>query len=121
MFFYKSLYLGSSIRDPEAVKENLRTGRGQFTIYVIALSPVKPEPGSNQLEILHSANLKQPYYRKYPPYIVGIASGRIEAIELVRDMVQEAYEHTGSADVRAYLFPHGVRTKRIEKSEQGIN
>ena len=114
MFFYKNLYTGSSITDPEAVKQKLRTGRGQFTIYVIALSPVMPETGSNQLEILHCAFLKQPYYRKYPPYIVGIASGRIEAIELVRDMVQEAYDHTGSADVRAYLFPHGIRTERIE-------
>ena len=23
--------------------------------------------------------------------------------------MQEAYEHTGSGDVRAYLFPHGIR------------
>ena len=115
MFFYKNLYTGPSIKDPETVKEKLRTGRGQFTIYVIALSPVKPEAGSNQLEILHSANLQQPYYRNYPPFIVGLASGRIEAIELVRDMVQEAYDHTGSADVRAYLFPHGIRAKQIEK------
>ncbi len=115
MYFYKHLYTGSSITDPETVKQKLRTGRGQFTIYVIALSPVKPEVGSNQLEILHCVNLKQPYYQKYPPYIVGIASGWTEAVELVRDMIQEAYDHTGIADVRAYLFPHGVRAKRISE------
>lgn len=115
MYFYKNLYVGSSIRDPEMVMKNLRTGRGQFTVYVIALSPSKPGIGANQLEILHCVNLKQPYYKEYPPYIVGIASGRMEAIELVRDMVQEAYDHTGSADVRAYLFPHGIRPVRAKE------
>ena len=45
MYFYKNLYVGSSIRDPEEVKKNLRIGRGQFTIYVIALSPPSPASG----------------------------------------------------------------------------
>lgn len=109
MYFYKNLYVGPSIKDPDKVKRNLMSGKGQFTIYVIALSPSKPGPGANQLEIMHCANLKQPYYKQYPPYILGITSGRIEAFELVRDMIQEAYDHTGSGDVRAYLFPHGIR------------
>lgn len=115
MYFYKDLYVGSSIRDPEKVKKNLRIGKGQFTIYVIALSPSRPGIGANQLEILHCVNLQQPYYKQYPPYIVGIASGRIEAIELVKEMVQEAYDHTGSADVRAYLFPHEIRTVGVQR------
>ena len=109
MYFYKNLYAGPSIRDPEEVKRKLMRGEGQFTIYVLALSPSIPGPGSNQLEILHCVNLQQPYYKKYPPYIIGIAAGRTEAVELVQRLVQEAYDHTGSADVRAYLFPHGVR------------
>ena len=110
MYFYKNLYVGPSVKNPDKVKRNLMIGRGQPTIYVIALSPSEPGPGANQLEIMHCANLKQPYYKKYPPYILGITSGRIEAIELVRDLVQQAYDHTGSGDVRAYLFPHGIRT-----------
>lgn len=114
MYFYKNLYVGSSIQNPELVKQKLMRGEGQFTIYAVVLSPNRHEPGSNQLEILHCANFKQPYYKEYPPYIIGIASGRIEAFELVRDLVQEAYDHTGSADVRAYLFPHGVRRVREE-------
>ena len=39
MYFYKNLYAGPSIRDPEEVKRKLMRGEGQFTIYVIALSP----------------------------------------------------------------------------------
>ena len=101
MYFYKNLYAGPSIRDPEEVKRKLMRGEGQFTIYVIALSPSIPGPGSNQLEILHCVNLQQPYYKTYPPYIIGIAAGRTEAVELVQRLVQEAYDHTGSGDVRA--------------------
>lgn len=112
MYFYKNLYVGPSVKDPDEVRRKLLIGEGQFTIYVIALSPSKPGPGANQLEIMHCANLKNPYYKKYPPYIIGIASGSTEAIEMVRELVQEAYEHTGSADVRTYLFPHGVRVIR---------
>ena len=114
MYFFKNLYVGPSIKNPEEDTKKLQRGEGQFTIYVIALSPSVPGPGSNQLEILHCANLKQPYYKTYPPYIIGIASGRTEAIGMVRDLVQEAYDHTGSADVRAYLFPHGIRKLRNE-------
>ncbi|MBQ8054691.1 MAG: hypothetical protein IJ198_12970 [Lachnospiraceae bacterium] len=109
MYFLKNLYVGPSIHDPEKVKRSLISGAGQFTIYVICLSPSAPGPGANQLEILHCVNLQQPYYKKYPPYIIGIADGMIEAVEMVRDLVQESYEHTGSGDVRAYLFPHGTR------------
>ena len=112
MYFFKNLYVGPSIRDPEEVKRKLMRGEGQITIYVIALSPSVPGPGSNQLEILHCVNLQQPYYKKYPPYIIGIAAGRTEAVELVQRLVQEAYDHTGSGDVRAYLFPHGIRKLR---------
>ena len=88
MYFYKNLYVGSSIKDPDEVRRNLLIGKGQFSIYVITLSPSRPRPGAN---------------------IIGIADGKSEAVSVVRDLVQEAYENSGSGDVRAYLFPHGVR------------
>ena len=112
MYFYKNLYVGSSIKDPDEVRRNLLIGKGQLSIYVIALSPSRPCPGANQLEILHCAFLKTPYYKENPPFIIGIASGKGEALSVVRDLVQEAYDNTGSGDVRAYLFPHGVRVLR---------
>lgn len=117
MYFYKNLYVGPSIQNPEEVKHKLMIGQGQLTIYVITLSSSRPGPGSNQLEIMHCANLKQPYYKEYPPYIIGIAAGISEAVGIVRDLVQESYEKTGSADVRYYLFPHGVKTNRVQKAK----
>ena len=116
MYFYRHLYTGPSIRDPEEVKNRLRKGQETRNIYVIALSPGESGPGSNQLEFYNGTILKQPYYSLHPPFIIGIARGRREATELVRQIVQEAYEHTGSGDVRAYLFPHGIVTGRTSGS-----
>ena len=80
MYFYKNLYVGSSIKDPDEVRRNLLIGKGQFSIYVITLSPSRPRPGANQLEILHCALLKTPYYRENPPFIIGIADGKSVSI-----------------------------------------
>ena len=103
MFFYKNLYVGPSIQNPEEVKQNLMIGKGQFFIYVITLSPSVPGPGANQLEIMHCANLKQDYYRRRPPFIIGIAQGRADAIEMVEEITNEAFRMTGDWNAAAYL------------------
>ncbi|MDO4284334.1 MAG: hypothetical protein Q4C60_03270 [Eubacteriales bacterium] len=106
MYFYKKLYVSDKIRHPSLVKWKLRHQAGQLTVYVLILC----EDGmDNQLELMHSAFLQQPFYRKNPPYIIGLAAGQSDGIELIRRIVQEVYDHTGTTDVRAYLFPHGVR------------
>lgn len=109
MYFYKHLYVSGRIRNPEQAKRKLRRNAGQLLLYVVTLCG---EEEGNQLAIMHSAFLQQPYYKKNPPLILGLASGRWDAVELVRQIVQETYDHTGGADVRAYLFPHGVRIRR---------
>ena len=100
MKFYKNLYVGESIKKPNRVKWKLRHGAGQFKVYVIALAG-----GDGQLEIYHSAFLKQPYYRNHPPYIIGIAGGYWEAVDLVVEMTESAMKETGSPDLKKYLFP----------------
>ena len=99
MKFYKGLYVGKGIRNPNKVKWKLRCHAGQFTVYVITLAE-----GSDQLEILHSAFLQQKYYRKYPPYIIGIAGGYEEAVALVVEIVEEALQKLGSPDLKKYLL-----------------
>lgn len=115
MYFYRNLYVGPSIKDVEETKRKLRQNAGQLTLYVLMLSPgfdPASGDGQNQIEFCHCFFLQQPYYRKNPPYIIGLAGGRAEAIGLVRQIVQEAYDNTGSADIRAYLFPHGIRLRK---------
>lgn len=104
MHFYRRLYISDKIRYPNLVKWKLRHGAGQLSVYVIVL----PE-SSTMPEIIHSAFLGQPWYRDNPPWILGIARGREDAIDLVRRMIQDALDHTGSPDIRGYLFPYGIR------------
>ena len=99
MKFYKKLYTGKSIKRPNKIKWKLRHGKLQPGIYVIALAS-----GADQLEIYHSAFLKQSYYKTNPPYIVGIAGGYEEAVNMVVELVQTAVEQTGDPDLKKYLF-----------------
>ena len=57
----------------------------------------------NQLEIHELPELSQAglHYRDYR--VFGIAIGRDEALELLRSITQEAYDCTGTADLKSYL------------------
>lgn len=103
MKFYKKLYVGESIKNPNKVKWKLRHNAGQFQIYVIALAG-----GDDQLEIYHCAFLQQKYYKKYPPYIIGIAGNYDEAVGIVIRITQEALEKNGTPDLKKYLLPEYV-------------
>lgn len=100
MKFYRNLYVGESIKKPNKVKWRLRHNAGQFQVYVIALAE-----GEDQLEIYHCAFLQQGYYKKNPPYIIGIAGGYAEAVDLVVEITEAALKETGRADLKRYLFP----------------
>ena len=99
MRFHNELYLGDSIRNAGIVKWKLKHHSGQLRIFVIALSS-----GSDQLEIYHCAFLQQRYYKKHPPYIVGIAGGYEEALELVRRMTSDVYTRTGGCGLKEYFL-----------------
>lgn len=96
MKFYKRLYVGSSVRKKERqIVWKLKTGKVMPNVYCIALAEHQ-----DMLDIYHNAFLKQPYYRKYPPYIVGIAGSSTEAVELVSNILTDTMELTGAYDVR---------------------
>lgn len=99
MKFYKNLYVGETIKDVKKVKRKLITGAGQLGIYVITLCR-----GRDQLEIYHCALLQQRYYRKNPPFIIGIAGGYEEAVEIVRRIAEETYTSNGNCDLKKYIM-----------------
>ena len=59
--------------------------------------------GADQLEIFHSAYLKQKYYRFHPPVIVGIASGYEEAVQIIVKITQECVAEMGNCNLKEYL------------------
>ena len=99
MKFYKYLYIGDTVKNPAKAKRRLRLHIGQL-LYVISLSK-----GLDQLEIYHCAFLQQKYYRYHPPYIIGIAGGYEEAVDLVVKITEAALRETGRPDLKKYLFP----------------
>ncbi len=84
--FYKGLYWGESVKNHSVVKWRLRHGRGQFTIFCVTRALTE----SDQLDIIHCAFLKQPYYLDYPAYIYGIAGSFKEALDMVVGISDEA-------------------------------
>ena len=105
MKFYRHLYVGDSVKNPRMVKWKLRTGAGLFGVYVIAFAD-----GDDQLEFYNAAFLKQKELRKmWPPYIIGIANGRLEATQIIEKIVSECYNATGAANLKDYLLGQNKR------------
>lgn len=97
MKFYKHLYIGDTIKNPAKMKRKLRMHSG-VNIFVIAIAQ-----GADQLEIYHSAYLKQKYYRYHPPIIIGIASDYKEALQIVLKITEECVLKTGNCNLKDYL------------------
>jgi hypothetical protein len=68
-------------------------------IYLITLAA----NGQDLLDILDSAFLQQKAVRRTLPMIVGLAKGYEEAVELVRQIVEETYTQRGDCKVPLYL------------------
>lgn len=101
MKFYKNLYIGDTIKDPNRVKKKLKHRARQLKVFVIMLAS-----GDDQLEICHSMLLRQPFYRikENEPYIIGIAGNYDEAVEIIIKITNEAVLKNGNAALKQYLF-----------------
>lgn len=102
MKFYKNLYIGDTIKNPDRVKRKIKHHARQLQVFVIMLAL-----GDGQLEICHSMLLRQPFYKKKEnePYIIGIAGNYEEAVEIVCKITREAVAQNENADLKQYLFP----------------
>lgn len=159
MQFYRDLYVSPEIKHPEHIKWRLRHNAGSLSLYVITLcdeslsgkeafphgvsdfegqekcesqeliSPAGSGSLQGQLLMFHCANLQQPYEKKHCPMIIGIAQGRMAALELVRRIVQECVEKTGGADLVPFLAKRDARIhwtpplvpEKIIPSGQGVH
>lgn len=104
MKWYKGLYLGEKAKeDKYKILGKVVKSRFQADTFLVML----PSNSSNVLDILQANYLNQPHFRKkyykQEIYVVGIAKGRDEALELVRQIVDEVYQATGGFDVSGYL------------------
>lgn len=96
--FRKNLYLSESINNVQKVKWKIRTGRGQFDVYLIVLSAE-----SKKIEYFHNAMLKQKILFRRDMDVIGLAKSSDECAEIVSDILAKAYEACGNYDVYEYL------------------
>ncbi len=108
MKFYRYLYVGDGVKNPQRVKWKLKRHAG-VQVYVIALAP-----SPDQLEIYHSAYLKQKYYRHHPPIIIGIAASYEEAVDLIVKITQECVEALGNCNLKEYLKQKAKKNSDME-------
>ena len=100
MRFYPNLFVTEKTAPQlEQIVEAIKLNKMTPNIYVVALASNE----ANLLDIIPSWELLQPAYPKAELEIVGLANGKKDAFTLVEYMIAEAYQKTGSPDVRTYL------------------
>ena len=100
MKWYSRLYVSESIgKKANRIKWRINHNAGTLSVYVIAFA----SNHDNLLDIIPAWNLMQKSYPKEDVKIIGLAKGDDEALALVRDIVDETYQNTGSVDVWRYL------------------
>ncbi|MBS7210756.1 MAG: hypothetical protein KH034_10160 [Lachnospiraceae bacterium] len=101
MKFYKNLYVGDSMKARQKeIVEKLETGKVQFSCYLIVLS----NNPTNQLECYDSILLLQKRWMEEPMLVVGVASGYMESLEVIKQITEDAYLQYGDADLRRYIL-----------------
>ncbi len=100
MRWYHKLYIGKTARKKRyKIVWKVKHRAGMLGIYLITLASNK----ENLLDIIDASLLLQPYYKKEDIFIVGIACGYDEAVEVVTKIIEELYNETGDFNIRQFL------------------
>lgn len=100
MKWYRHLYMGEQARkNKHKIVKKIRYNQPQIDIYVITLA----QNQYDLLDIYPAYVLLQKYFQKQEYFIVGIAKGYKEALEVVTRIVMEVYTQTGTFDIKKYI------------------
>lgn len=99
--FCRQLYLDEvTSKKFNSIRRKFRNEKYPSGTYAITLSKT-----SGRVEYFDCKAFKQKYYKETGnyPMIIGLAKNADSAQNIVVEIIQEAYEQTGNADVKAYL------------------
>ena len=65
---------------------------------------VLPDTEKNQLEIINPNLFLQKNYPQREYFVVGIAKGFDEALEILEEITKNVYNETRGADIRSYIL-----------------
>lgn len=101
MKYYYALYMSENlVPKRDEIINKLERGKWQFNKYLIVLTENK----SNHLEFYNSVMLVQKALAKDELFVVGIAGGYNEALNLVRQITEDVYNETKGTDIRNHLL-----------------
>ncbi len=108
MKWCKDIYVSDSVAHKKRkILHNLKRNKLQINVYVITLPLVE----GGLMEIYPAYILLQNIYKKQDIYVIGLASDKNEAVELVSKITMDCYEKTGGFDVKKYINERqGCRT-----------
>lgn len=107
--FRPNLYLSEGITDKklDKIKKRLNGKWNRWKespllsgVFLISIA----KNASDQLDIFDARQLVQPFYKKYPVYVIGIAESYEEALQLVERLVQECLKERGDCSLKEYLL-----------------
>lgn len=68
-------------------------------IYCICL----PSNDKNLLDIINANEFKFPHYDKITTKVLGICKGKDNAVNIVKNLVEDVYKSTGSYDLKMFF------------------
>lgn len=99
--YHTYLYMspGITVLKLDKLKKKLEKHPERCNVYLLTTA----RNGYDQMEIYHTNTLIWPYYRKNPPYIIGIADSYEEALTLLEQITTECFKARGDLALREYL------------------
>ena len=100
MKWYKDMFLGNiDAKEAKKVIKQIKLNKYVPDLYIISFAA----NSFDLLDIVPAWQLCQKDYPKDQLQIIGLAYGKEESTELVRQIIDESYQVTGHTDVRRYL------------------
>lgn len=101
MKWYNRLYLGSGLEGKkEKLIRKLECNAGVPGLCLLTLA----SNGKDLFDIFSADYLLQPVLHGHCPMIVALTKSHEEAVEIAIQITMEAYEKTGTFDVKSYLL-----------------
>ena len=100
MYWYGDLYVGTmAAKNKSRIINKLKKHRLIKDVFVIT----KASNGCDLFDIYPANVLTQKYFREKDLFVIGIAAGYDEAIELVRSIVEDVYLRQSIANLKEYF------------------
>ena len=96
----EKLYIGEQAeKNVKKIKNKIEQGKLVIDVFLIT----KPSNENNLFDILPTAELKFPYYKKRELLVYGLAKGKDEAKELLLKILEDIYQETGGLYCEEYF------------------